>query len=416
MRPCGARAFGITMRRMSEIDVLISGAGIAGLAAALACANEGRAVRLLERASVFGEVGAGIQLGPNVTRILHGWGLERPLARIAAFPDRLQVRSAVDGSQLGELPLGTAMRTRYGAPYATVHRADLHHLLLDAVHTQGAVQLELDGELLAFEQSPDKGVSVSAAGGRKHQAKVLLGADGLWSTVRQLLLGDGDAQPSGHLAYRALLRQSDLPDALRSQQVTAWLGPQLHVVQYPVRGGDWLNLVVVVHGAPDWMRAANATPGQLANWNQEADRAQLLHALGNVATPLLALVQAVPAWRLWILCDRPPMAGPGEHARGRVALIGDAAHPMRPYLAQGAGMAIEDAQAIARALSDQARPVEASLAEFARLRWRRNRRVQQRSRSNGQIFHARGFVRWGRDASMALLGARLLDLPWLYGG
>jgi len=414
--PSGACLKHRNMPRMHDNDVLISGAGIAGLAAALACANEGRTVRVLERASSFGEVGAGIQLGPNVTRILHGWGLERPLARISAFPDRLQVRSAVDGSQLGVLPLGKAMRTRYGAPYATVHRADLHHLLLDAVHTQGGVQLELQGELLAFEQFPDSGVSVRAAGDREYQAKVLLGADGLWSMVRQLLLQDGDAQPSGHLAYRALLRQSDLPDALRSQQVTAWLGPLLHVVQYPVRGGDWLNLVVVVHGPPDWMRAANATPGQLANWNQEADRAQLLQALGNVAAPLLALVEVVPAWRLWILCDRAPMVGPGEHARGRVALIGDAAHPMRPYLAQGAGMAIEDAQAVALALSDQARPVEASLEEFARVRWRRNRRVQQHARRNGQIFHARGFVRWGRDASLALLGARLLDLPWLYGG
>lgn len=404
------------MRRMPEDDVLISGAGVAGLAAALACADAGRRVRVLERAGAFGEVGAGIQLGPNVTRILHGWGLERPLARIAAFPDRLQVRSAVDGSQLGVLPLGSAMRRRYGAPYATVHRADLHHLLLDAVRSQDGVQLELDNELLAFDQPPDGGVSVSAAGGRELRARVLLGADGLWSTVRQLLLDDGDAQPTGHLAYRALLRQADLPVALHSQQVTAWLGPQLHVVQYPVRGGDWLNLVVVVHGAPDWMRAANATPGQLANWNQEADRAQLLQALGGVATPLRMLLEAVPAWRLWILCDRPPMAGPGEHACGRVALIGDAAHPMRPYLAQGAGMAIEDAHAMARVLSDQARPAEASLAEFARLRWRRNRRVQQRARRNGQVFHTRGLVRWGRDAAMAALGPRLLDLPWLYRG
>jgi salicylate hydroxylase len=308
------------------------------------------------------------------------------------------------------------MRQRYGAPYATVHRADLHRLLLDAVRAQGGVQLDLDSELLAFEQSADTGVAVSVAGGRALHADVLLGADGLWSPVRQQLLGDGDPKPTGHLAYRALLRQSDLPAALRSQQVTAWLGPQLHVVQYPVRGGDWLNLVVVVHGAPDWLRAANATPGQLANWNQHADRAHLLQTLGTVAAPLQALVDAVAAWRLWILCDRAPMAGPGEHARGRVALVGDAAHPMRPYLAQGAGMAIEDAQVVGLVLADQARPADVALAEFARLRWRRNRRVQQRARRNGQAFHARGFVRWGRDASMALLGARLLDLPWLYAG
>jgi len=403
------------MQRMPEPYVLISGAGIAGLSAALACARVGRAVRVVERAAVFGEVGAGIQIGPNVTRILHDWGLERALAQLAAFPARLQVRSAVCGRELGVLPLGDVMRQRYGAPYATVHRADLHRLLLGAVRAQGGVPLELGCELLAFEQSPDAGVHVSLAGGRHLNTDALLGADGLWSPVRQQLLDDGDPQPTGHLAYRALLQQSDLPAALRSQQVTAWLGPRLHVVQYPVRGGDALNLVVVVHGAPDWLRAANATPGQLANWNQQADRKQLLRTLGSVAPPLQALVDAVPAWRLWILCDRAPMAGAGEHARGRVALLGDAAHPMRPYLAQGAGMAIEDAQTVARMLADQRRPVSVALADFARLRWQRNRQVQRRSRRNGRVFHARGVVRWGRDLALALLGARLLDLPWLYG-
>lgn len=401
---------------MSEPSVLVCGAGIAGLAAALACGRADRPVRVIERAGAFGEVGAGIQIGPNVTRILHAWGLERALAQMAAFPDRLQVRSAVSGRELAAMELGDAMRQRYGAPYATVHRADLHRLLLEAVRAHGGAQLELDSALLDFVQSPDAGVTVSVAGGRQLRAGVLLGADGLWSQVRHRLLGDGDAQPTGHLAYRALLRQSELPAALRSRQVTAWLGPRLHVVQYPVRGGDWLNLVVVVHGAPDWLRAANATPGQLANWNQQADPAQLRAALGTVAPSLQALVDAVPAWRLWILCDRAPMTGPGEHARGCVALLGDAAHPMRPYLAQGAGMAIEDAHAVAAALADPARPVAVALAEFARLRWPRNRRVQQRSRRNGQVFHARGPLRWGRDAALGLLGARLLELRWLYGG
>jgi salicylate hydroxylase len=297
---------------MPEPRIVISGAGIAGLAAALACGRADRPVRVIERAGAFGEVGAGIQVGPNVTRILHGWGLERPLAQLAAFPDRLLVRSAVSGRELAVMPLGQAMRQRYGAPYATVHRADLHRLLLDAVRGYGGVQLDLDSALLAFAQSPVAGVTVSVAGGRQLQADLLLGADGLWSLVRQQLLDDGDPQPTGHLAYRALLRQGDLPAALRSQQVTVWLGPQLHVVQYPVRGGDGLNLVAVVHGAPDWLRAANATPGHLANWNQQGDAAQLQAALGTVAPPLQALVDAVPAWRLWILCDRAPMTGPGE--------------------------------------------------------------------------------------------------------
>lgn len=400
---------------MSNLPLLVSGAGIAGLAAALACGRSGRATHVLERADSFGEVGAGIQIGPNVTRILHGWDLELPLAQVAAFPDLLQVRSAMSGRALAALPLGEDMRQRYGAPYATVHRADLHQLLLSAVQAQGLARLELGCELVRFNQSPEYGVEAGVIDGRVLRADALLAADGLWSPVRHNLLGDGAPQPTGHLAYRALLRQSDLPQALRSQQVTAWLGPRLHVVQYPVRGGEWLNLVVVVHGDPDWLQAANATPGQLANWSQQADRAQLQRALHGTTSALQALVDAVPGWRLWILCDRASMAGPGEHALGRVALLGDAAHPMRPYLAQGAGMAIEDAAAVASALAGDTQPVDMALQSFAAQRWQRNRRVQQRARRNGTIFHARGPVRWGRDGSLALLGARLLDLPWLYG-
>lgn len=399
---------------MSNKSVLICGAGIAGLAAAVACGRAGMDTRVVERAAAFGEVGAGIQIGPNVTRILQRWGLDAALKRVASMPDALQVRSAVTGRDLGRLPLGEDMCQRYGAPYVTLHRADLHQLLLHAVRGQGLAQMQLAGELTRFEQTSE-GITVRLADGGTERGDVLLGADGLWSAVRRQLLDDVSPGPTGHLAYRALLRQSDMPASLRSQQVTAWLGPNLHAVQYPVRGGDWLNLVVIVHGESDWMQAANGTPGQLANWNQEADPAQLQQALRGICTPLRELVDAAPAWRLWILCDREPMNGPREHALGRVALLGDAAHPMRPYLAQGAGMAIEDAAVIAPLLSAPHPTVETALQDFAQRRWARNRQVQARSRRNGEIFHATGPVRWARDAAMAVLGTRLLDIPWLYG-
>ena len=402
------------MPRMTDNSALIIGAGIAGLASAMACGQSGWTVRLYERAPVFHEVGAGIQIGPNVTRILQRWGLAAALERLACLPECLQVRSAITGRVLGRLALGQDMRQRYGAPYATIHRADLHQLLLEAVQTRGLAQLQLGGELMRFEASRD-GVLAELANGQSDHADVLLGADGLWSAVRRQLLDDAAPAPTGHLAYRAMLRQSDLPQALRSAHVTVWLGPRLHAVQYPVRGGEWLNLVVIVQGDPDWLQAANGTPGQLANWNQEADRGQLRQALDGTSCDLMALVDAAPAWRLWILCDREPMSGPGEHASGKVALLGDAAHPMRPYLAQGAGMAIEDAAAIAQVLSVPHASVEMALQEFAQRRWSRNRQVQERSRRNGDIFHATGAVRWGRDTAMAVLGQRLLDFPWLYG-
>ena len=389
-------------------QALIAGGGIGGLATALAIARAGWDVRLYERAPVFGEVGAGVQLGPNVVKVLQGWGLGDALARVAAFPEWLQVRSAVTGQTLGRLRLGNVIAQRYGAPYATVHRADLHGLLLTAVRQTG-VQLKLNHTLSRFTQNPQL-VTAQSDDDPPVEADVLVGADGLWSPVRQWLLADGSPRATGHIAYRALVRQADLPEALRSSQVTVWLGSNLHVVQYPVRGGDWLNVVGIVQGHP---------PGELDNWDQDTDGAGLRAALAGACTPLQDLVQAIPAWRLWVLCDRPPMQGAWQHALGRVALLGDAAHPMRPYLAQGAGMAIEDAAELGRVLAqalDPAFDVPTMLNRYALNRWQRNARVQARAIRNGQIFHASGVVRWGRDVSMKLLGERLLDVPWLYGG
>ncbi|MBA4327911.1 MAG: FAD-dependent oxidoreductase [Polaromonas sp.] len=387
---------------------MIAGGGIGGLAAALAASRAGWGVRLYERAPVFSEVGAGIQLGPNVVKLLHGWGLAEGLDRVAAFPQQLDVRSAMKGHTLGRLRLGQTMRQRYGAPYATVHRADLHALLLDAVR-QAGVRLKLNHTLDRFTQDAHT-VTVQSGDDPPVEAEVLVGADGLWSPVRQWLLGDGPPRATSHLAYRALVRQADVPQALRSQDVTAWLGPRLHVVQYPVCGGEWLNLVAIVHGA---------VPGDLDNWDRGTEAQELLSALSGTCVALQNIVRAIPAWRLWALCDRSPMQGAHEHAQGRVALLGDAAHPMRPYLAQGAGMAIEDAAELGRALAqarDPALDVPTMLNRYALNRWQRNARVQQRAIRNGQIFHADGVLRWGRDLSMKLLGERLLDVPWLYGG
>jgi salicylate hydroxylase len=390
------------------VQALIAGGGIGGLAAALATARAGWTVRLYERAPFFSEVGAGIQLGPNVVKVLHGWGLADSLAQVAAFPRQLDVRSAPTGDTLGRLRLGEPLRQRYGAPYLTVHRADLHAVLLQAAR-QAGVALKLNHTLDRFTQ--DAGTVTAQSGDDPPiEAEVLVGADGLWSPVRQWLLGDGPPRSTGHLAYRALVQQADLPPTLRSNDVSVWLGPQLHVVQYPVHGGEWLNVVAIVHGE---------APADLDNWDHGTGGQDLLAALTGSCVTLQNLVRAVPAWRLWALCDRPPMQGAYQHALGRVALLGDAAHPMRPYLAQGAGMAIEDAAELGRVLAqalDPALDVPTMLNRYALNRWERNARVQARAIRNGQIFHADGVVRWGRDLSMRLFGERLLDVPWLYGG
>jgi salicylate hydroxylase len=385
-------------------SVAIAGGGIGGLAAALALARAGQQVALFEKAIAFSEIGAGIQLGPNVTRILQGWGLLEAVRRIATAPDRLQVRSSTTGGVLGELRLGETMAVRYGAPYLTLHRADLHAVLLGAVQQTEAV-LHTDCAVQSFQQTPQM-VSVQTCFGTQ-DFDVLVGADGLWSNTRQQLLGDGAPRRTGHLAYRALIRQADLPERLRSQSVTAWLGPKMHAVLYPVRGGEWLNVVAFVHGD---------VPSDFENWDHTANAADLGIHLTDACPQLQDMVKAAPAWRLWVMHDRPPMQGAHQHAQGRVALLGDAAHPMRPYLAQGAGMAIEDVAELGSLLGAvKAVDAPAALQHYAANRWQRNARVQARALRNGQIFHATGPMRWGRDLAMKLMGERLLDMPWLYG-
>ena len=388
-------------------QALISGGGIGGLAMALSASRANWRVDLFERAPAFSDVGAGIQLGPNVVKVLYQWGLGDALHRVAAFPELLQIRDAIKGKVLGTLRLGAVMAARYGAPYVTVHRADLHRVLLEAVqHTSARLHLArlLDG----FHQTPEA-VTVNSAEGQAIQGDVLIGADGLWSTIRQQLLGDGLPRRTGHLAYRALVPQTSLPENLRSQNVTAWLGPRMHIVHYPVRGGAWLNVVAIVHG--------NVII-DIDSWDHSANASELATALAGSHAALQDLVGAISQWRLWPLCDRPPMQGAYQHALGRVALLGDAAHPMRPYLAQGAGMAIEDAAELGHLLglaTDRAVDAPVLLQRYAQKRWRRNARVQARARRNGQIFHAEVMLRWGRDLSMKLLGEKLLDMPWLYG-
>ena len=309
---------------------------------------------------------------------------------------------------------------RYGAPYCTIHRADLQALLLAALQQQGGVALNLGSSVVGFEQT-DTDIALQLAHDEVARGDLLVGADGAWSAVRQQLLNDGTPQPTGHLAYRALISQARLPEHLRSTQVTAWLGPKMHVVQYPVRSGEWLNVVAIVHGQ---------VQGDMSCWDHSGNAAELQKRLSATCKPLKDLIQAVPNWRLWALSIRPPMRSAREQAQGRVALLGDAAHPMVPYLAQGAGMAIEDAAVLARMLArggffadasaegaaEPGNGVPGLLQRYALQRWQRNARVQARAIRNGAIFHAGGLMGFGRNVAMKVLGEGLLDMPWLYRG
>jgi salicylate hydroxylase len=388
-------------------ELLVAGGGIAGFAAALAARRAGWEARLFEQAPEFSEVGAGLQLGPNATRILREWGLlEGALREQAVAPPRLRVRDGADGAELGVLPLGADIEQRYGAPYLTVHRADLHSALVDGAREAGA-RLHPGCRVLASQERPE-GVAVQTERASGVEGDALAIADGVWSALRSLVVADGPPQSTGHLAYRGLVRQQDLPTALRSEEVTVWLAPRMHLVTYPVRGGEWLNAVCVVQGTQ---------PGDPRDWDHAASQAQLEAALGPVCGAVRERVASLPSWRLWVLHARAPVASADQMAQGRLALLGDAAHPMRPYLAQGAAMAIEDARELQRVLAvadGRVVDVPTALRRYALNRWQRVAQVQERSRRNGTVFHAAGALRLARNAALRTLGTRLLDQPWLY--
>ena len=394
----------------NPLQILIAGGGIGGLSAGIACADKGHLVRLYERSARVSEAGAGIQLGPNATRVLADWGVLPAIKAIAVQPTHLRIRDTQSGRQLGQLALGERAEQRYGAPYLTVHRADLHRTLYAHLKQKTNVFLHEGREVAALSDDLNEGVTVGFTDDQMVQGDVMIGADGLWSRTRALTFDDGSPAATGHVAYRALIPTAALPEPLQAPVVTVWLGPNVHVVQYPVRGGDAMNVVLIASGEP----LADAT-----GWSNAVDSKRVMRAVGVACSTLGELLEAVErteqGWMAWQLFDRQPVTDASALCRGRIALMGDAAHPMRPYLAQGAGMAIEDAQVLAQVLTSDPAMVGHALRRYARLRHERVARVQRKALENGEIFHATGLKRWGRDIAMQLLGSRLLDQPWLYG-
>ncbi len=404
--------------------VTLIGAGIAGLATAVALRARGALdapLQVLDQASALEEVGAGIQLGPNAVRRLRAWGLGPALAAVACEPHAVRARSAWTGEVLATLPLGEAFAKRYGAPYCTVHRGDLHALLAQAARGHG-VELRTRCRVAGLRQQ-DHQVLIDVEGASPISSPWVAGCDGLWSRVRSSVLGATGARPSptptGHVALRALLARDEVPPSVEADGVTVWMGPRLHVVGYPVQAGATYNLVAFVHGTSQ--QIDEASEAQRSAWDCAAPAHWMAEHLPAMAAPLRNLLGVAENWRLWVLHDRPPMDGPGCHGSGRVALLGDAAHPMRPYLAQGAAMALEDADALAQAMAASADttgrvdPITA-VRQFGVARWARNARVQAQARRNGRLFHATGLMRWGRDAALRVAGPHLMDSPWLYAG
>ena len=386
------------------LAVAVVGAGIGGLTAALALARQGHSVTIAERRTGFGEAGAGIQLSPNATRVLWELGLETAVRRAACEPSGVAIRSLRTGAAIGAMRLGPELEQLYGSPYLVIGRQDLHTALLDAVRGRPEIRIKVGRSLTSIDEASGRVRLTLATGSGQAEtleADLAVGADGIGSATRTLL-GDGRVPAfSGEVAYRALVPREAAPVSLARPDTGLWLGPGRHVVHYPIAAGRLVNVVAV---AP--------RPAPVEGWSAPVERDAVLAAFADAAPPLAALLAAAPAWSAWSLADLPARTA----GRGRVALLGDAAHPVLPYLAQGGALAIEDAAVLASCLARETDPA-AALAAYRRTRLPRVCRVQATARRNGRIFHARGPVALARNLVMARLGPDgMADRQaWLYG-
>jgi 2-polyprenyl-6-methoxyphenol hydroxylase-like FAD-dependent oxidoreductase len=388
---------------MRSERVLIAGGGIGGLACALALAQQGIGSAVLERSPQFKEIGAGIQLGANVFKIFDRLGLTQAITEVAWFPDRLVMVDALSGEEVVASVLGDSYRARFGFRYGVIHRADLHQVLVDACRKRPGIDLVAGASVERIDQSEVE-VFVECADGRRFSGALLVGADGLWSKVRQVVLADGPPRVSGHIAYRGVLPRSAVPEHLWSPSVVLWAGPKTHLVHDPLRRGELFNLVAVFHSEQ-----------YAEGWDAAADPAELHTKFAHAQPQVRELLSKIETWKMWVLCDREPAA---NWTQGRITLLGDAAHPMLQYLAAGAGMAIEDAWVLARCLAHAPDYPERALLDYQNQRYLRTGRVQYTARFFGELYHATGVA---RDLRKQLLGtprARGADNPmaWLYDG
>lgn len=380
---------------------LIAGGGIAGLASALALARRGIACRILERNSIFSEAGAGIQIGPNGIGVVRRLGIATSLAPHAAWPTHIDVRDGRRGHRITKLPLGSWIARRHGEPYAVVHRADLQAVLLAAVRAEPLIEI-VSGFRVHNVMTTASGVVADSEEGDRQRGRALVGADGLWSTVRRHIDPEADLNFSGKTASRAILPGDIVPAEFR-EVTCVWLMPAAHVVHYPIRGGRDLAVVVVIDGP--W-------PGR--GWGNAVEPSAVLGRISGAHGALMTLLKQATEWRSWALYDPEPL---GAWWKGRVVLVGDAAHPILPFLAQGGTMALEDAEALAVCVTRFGDDVESAFDSYEAQRRPRVERVQRTSRRNGAIYHAQGITRLARDMTLRLTPGSLMMLQydWLYG-
>lgn len=382
-------------------SVIVAGAGIGGIAAALALSNLGLPVTVLEQAASLGEIGAGLQLGPNAFAALDALGAGDRVRAHAVFTDRLVMMDAVDCHEVASFEVGEAFRARFGNPYAVIHRADIHTAILEQLRAGSGVDLVTSCHVESIEQDAN-GVTVTDSTGRTFHADYLIGCDGTKSVAREQVVGD-EARVSGHVVYRAVVPLEDMPEELRWNAPVVWAGPNCHLVHYPLRDGTQYNLVVTFHSRDK--EVWGVTDGR---------KEEVLSYFTGIAELPCKLLHTPSSWRRWSTADRDPV---DNWTRGRITLLGDAAHPMMQYLAQGACMALEDAVTLGAAVRACDYDMEAAFALYQKSRIARTARVVLSVREMGRLYHAKGVERLVRnDLWKGRSASSFYDaLEWLYG-
>jgi 3-hydroxybenzoate 6-monooxygenase len=385
----------------ASLPILVAGGGIGGVAAALALVRQGFDVKVLEQAPQLGEIGAGIQLGPNGFAAFDALGIGERARGRAVYTDEMVMHDATDESLVGRIPTGEAFRARFGNPYAVIHRADVHKSLLEGAEATGRIEVATSTTVTAIEQDANS-VTVIDRKGLRHRGAALIGADGVKSAVRAQFVGDA-ARVSGHVVYRAVVEKKDFPVDLRWNAASIWVGPNCHLVHYPLRGGEQYNVVVTFHS-----RDQEA-------WSvREGSREEVQSYFDGISPRARQLIDLPKDWKRWATADREPIA---QWNFGRVTLLGDAAHPTLQYLAQGACMAMEDAVTLGEALRAHDRNFDKAFAHYQRSRVARTARVVLSAREMGRIFHAQGVERLVRNELWrGRSPERFYDaMEWLYG-
>ena len=389
---------------MTEKRFIIAGGGIGGLAAALGLAQKGFASIVLEKSTELSEIGAGIQLGPNAFHSFDYLGIGDAARKNAVYVDQLRLMDAMSGDEIMHVPLDEVFRKRFGNPYAVVHRGDLYSVLLRACQDRDLIELRVNADVAGYDQD-GKSVAANLANGEQVAGTALIGADGLWSSVRRQVVGDDRPRISGHSSYRSVIPTEQMPEDLRWNAATLWAGPRCHIVHYPLSDWKVFNLVATYH---------NQAPEPVAG--QPVSHEEVLQGFQHISEKILKVIRHGSDWKLWVLCDREPVE---NWVDGRVTLLGDAAHPMLQYYAQGACMALEDAVCLSHMMGRHGDSIDRAFAAYNNLRMIRTARVQLGARAMGDhIYHPDGAHARVRNHIMENLTTEdYYDrLEWLYGG